>query len=337
MSQLPYSLGPAQPTPEQRLFLMNEDDWELFIEQCVVQLKNEDNYKQVYRLGGAGDKGRDVCGNTLDRPEEATWDLYQAKHYGDSLNPSNFGGELAKFIWCVYSDEYKVPRSYFICALKVGPKLYDLVMNPHDLKVWLLSEWNKGAFPYPFSAELREFIEAFNFEIIKIKPSSELLEIHSRSPNHWDLFGVLGPRDKNPEVPINHEEQEEIYLKELLKVYEEKEGHLLKFTTLSKAYQNHLTQQRRLFYSAEGLNRFSRDKLPGAFDELLEQVEVGVGNDLMYLHPTSFDKLHQVLKTASSLQVTSNPLHARLRAGDLQGSCHHLVNQQKIHWIDTDE
>ena len=36
MSQLPYNTGPAQPTPEQRLLLMNEDDWELFLEQCVV-------------------------------------------------------------------------------------------------------------------------------------------------------------------------------------------------------------------------------------------------------------------------------------------------------------
>ena len=46
------------------------------------------------------------CGNTLDRPEASTWGLYQAKHYGKSLSPSNFGGELAKFIWCVFKDEY---------------------------------------------------------------------------------------------------------------------------------------------------------------------------------------------------------------------------------------
>ena len=40
MSHLPYNTGPAQPPPKQRIFLMNEDDRELFIEQCVVQLKN---------------------------------------------------------------------------------------------------------------------------------------------------------------------------------------------------------------------------------------------------------------------------------------------------------
>jgi hypothetical protein len=336
MSQLPYNTGPAQPTPEQRLFLMNEDDWELFIEQCVVQLKNEKNYKQVHRLGGAGDKGRDVCGNTLDRPEAGTWDLYQAKHYGDSLSPSNFGGELAKFIWCVFKDEYKIPRNYFICALKVGPKLYDLVMKPADLKEWILTTWKKGEFSYAFSKELENFINVFDFEIIKIKPSNELLEIHARSPNHWSLFGVLGPREQNPEVPTTHEKKEEIYLKELLKVYKEVGGNLLELTTLSKPFNKHLMMQRRLFYSAEGLNRFSRDKLPGAFDELLVQVELGIGNELVYPHETGYEKIRSVLNVASSLQVTSNPLHARLQAGDLQGSCHHLVNQERIQWIDDE-
>lgn len=336
MNNLPYDSGPAQPTPEQRLFLMNEDDWELFIEQCVVQLKKENNYKHVHRLGGAGDKGRDVCGNTLDRPEAGTWDLYQAKHYGESLNPSNFGGELAKFIWCVFTGEYTVPRSYFICALKVGPKLYDYVMNPTDLKEWILTTWKKGDFSYSFSDKLESFIDAFNFEIIQIKPSNELLEIHARSPNHWGVFGVLAPREKNPEVPLVHEEQEEIYLKELLKVYKELGGNLLELTNLSKPYDKHLMLQRRLFYSAEGLNRFSRDKLPGAFDELLGQIELGIGNELLYPHETAYKRVHAVLNVASTLQVTSNPLHARLQAGDLQGACHHLVNQEKIQWIDDE-
>lgn len=336
MSNLPYSAGPAQPTPEQRLFLMNEDDWEVFIEQCVVQLKNEKNYKQVHRLGGAGDKGRDICGNTLDRPEAGTWDLYQAKHYGESLSPSNFGAELAKFIWCVFNDDYQVPRAYFICALKVGPKLYDLVMKSTDLKEWILIAWKKGDFSYPFSDELESFINVFDFGIIQIKPSNELLEIHSRSPNHWGLFGVLAHRDENPAVPLVHEEQEEIYLKELLKVYKEIGGNLLELSTLLKPHNQHLMLQRRLFFSAEGLNRFSRDKLPGAFDELLEQVELGIGNELFYTHDTGFKKIHSVLNVASTLQVTSNPLHMRLRAGDLQGSCHHLVNQGKIQWIDDE-
>ncbi len=102
-------------------------------------------------------------------------------------------------------------------------------------------------------------------------------------------------------------------------------------------YSNYrLNSLRRLFYSAEGLNRFSRDKLPGAFEELLEQVELGVGNELMYPHESGFKKVHSVLNVASILQVTSNPLHARLQAGDLQGSCHHLVNQEKIQWIDDE-
>lgn len=108
-------------------------------------------------------------------------------------------------------------------------------------------------------------------------------------------------REQNPEVPTAHEKKEEIYLKELLKVYKEVGGNLLELTTLSKTLNKHLMMQRRLFYSAEGLNRFSRDKLPGAFDELLVQVELGIGNELVYPHETGYEKIRSVINVASSL------------------------------------
>lgn len=39
----------------------------------------------MYRLSGAGDKEREACGNTLDRSEAGTWDLYQAKGIAKSI------------------------------------------------------------------------------------------------------------------------------------------------------------------------------------------------------------------------------------------------------------
>ncbi len=139
MNQPIFHPGPEQPSPEQRLLLLDDTKWESFIEQCARQLMTEGHYTQVIRMGGAGDKGRDVCGYSEQLPSEETWDLYQAKYYTDTLSPSSFAPELAKFLSCVFAKDYTRPRNYFICALKVGPALHDLVLNPEKFKAWTLS------------------------------------------------------------------------------------------------------------------------------------------------------------------------------------------------------
>lgn len=345
MTQHPYHPGPSQPTPEQRLLLMSAEDWELFIEDCAQQQKTEGFYIQIHRLGGAGDKGRDVCGYCQSLPTESTWDLYQAKHYDGALSPSEFLPELAKFLTNVFTKSYTQPRDYFICALRVGPKLFDLIMSPSELKKWTLYEWEKrggdfGTYKHPFSAELKLFLEQFPFNIIKIKTAKDLLEIHSRSPRHWEVFGILASRGFNPDVPDIPSLDEQNYIEALLKVYRETSGTPIPdVPTIPNNYQKHFKSQRKIFYSAEGLHRFSRDKLPGSFDDLLDQVETGISSDLNFPHPDGITRLRSVLTIANSLQVTSNPLHMRLQAGDLQGACHHLANNTRLSWIEenTDE
>lgn len=343
MSQLPYHPGPNQTTPEQRLFLMNDEEWEVFIEQCARQLKTEGMYVQVLRLGGAGDKGRDVCGYSQDSPTEDTWDLYQAKHYEGTLSPSAFAPELAKFLSNMFSGSYTRPRHYFICALRVGPMLHDLVMKPPEFKAWILSVWNEksgdfGTFKKTLSPELEAFVKNFPFEIIKVKTTADLLDIHERSDKHWERFGVLPARGPNPDMPDSPGDTEQKYVQALLEVYEEATKTAISdATVIPSSHKKHFKVQRQLFYSAEGLNRFSRDKIPGAFDDLVSQVKLGVGSDHAFPHPDGMSRLTKVLNTASTLQVTSNPLHTRLQAGDLQGACHHLANNEEISWIDKDE
>ena len=178
MRTLTYHPGPEQPTPEQRLLLMDDKSWEAFIEQCARQLKTEGLYTQVIHLGGAGDKGRDVCGYSAQLPTEGTWDLYQGKYYAGTLSPSDFAPELAKFLFCVFSNEYTRPRNYYICALKVGPRLHDYVLNPDTFKAWLLTEWkdkkgNFGTFKQPLTPELEAFVVSFPFCIIKVKTGDD--------------------------------------------------------------------------------------------------------------------------------------------------------------------
>jgi len=343
MSPSIYHPGPEQPTPEQRLLLLNDEKWEAFIEQCARQLKAEGEYVQVVRLGGAGDKGRDVCGYLQQLPTESTWDLYQGKYYTGTLAPSSFAPELAKFLWCIFTGAYTCPRNYYICALRVGPALHDYTLNPDRFKAWILAEWkdksgNFGTFKQAMTPELDAFVNSFPFDVIKVKTTADLLEVHSRSDKHWEMFGVLPARQPNPVVPENPEADEHQYVKALLDVYQEaSQAALSQPPEIPTKYKKHFKSQRMLFYSAEGLNRFSRDKLPGAFDELVNQVEVGIGSDLNYPHPDGLARLTKVLDTANGLQVTANPLNARLQAGDLGGACHHLANQGRAKWVDEDE
>lgn len=337
MNQPTFHPGPEQPSPEQRLLLLDDTKWESFIEQCARQLMAEGYYSQVIRMGGAGDKGRDVCGYS-GPPIEDTWDLYQAKYYADALSPSSFAPELAKFLSCVFAKDYTRPRNYFICALKVGPTLHDLVLNPEKFKAWTLDQCKKGNFG-AVTPELETFISDFPFGIFRVKTSADLLEIHSRcSDKHWEVFGVLAQRGPNPDMPVTPDTDEHRYVRALLDVYQEASSHsIAEPASIPAKYKDHFKAQRMLFYSAEGLNRFSRDKLPGAFDQLVNDVAVGIGSDLAYPHSDGLARLTKVLDAADSLHVTANPLNARLQAGDLKGACHHLANQGRATWVDNDE
>lgn len=339
-----YHSGPASPTPQQRLLLMDDVQWEAFIERCARQLEKEGEYSQVIRLGGANDKGRDVCGYRSFPPSEDSWDLYQAKYYGSTLTPSEIIGEVAKFLSHVLDGAYSRPRRYYLCALKVGATLQDYLLNPDGMREWVMGEWERkngdfGPFKRPWDVAIQTFLMEFPFEIFSRRTPDELLEIHARNVSeHWEHFGVLHTREPNPETPATPDPMEERYLQALLGVYRERTGlTIATIESIPKAYLRHFAAQRRLFYSAEGLNRFSRDKLPGAFDALLGDVEVGVAGVAYAPHDGSWARLTQTLLTANSLQINNNPLHYRLQAGDLQGSCHHLVNLGRLDWADTDE
>ncbi|NNM43755.1 MAG: hypothetical protein HKM07_05380 [Chlamydiae bacterium] len=336
--------GPPQPTPEQRLLLMNDVEWEAFIETCVRQLQTEGEYTQVIRLGGAGDKGRDVCGYRQCHAIEGTWDLYQAKYSANnSLSPSKFASELAKFLSNVHEGEYTCPHAYYICALKFTPKLHDLVMNVNKMGDWILELWKKNegkfdSFSKKLNSKLEKFVEKFDYKIIKIKTAATLLEIHNRSNKHWERFGVLEQRGTNPEMSVIPTYEEQVYIAALLKVYAETSEIQIKTPNeIPNQLAKHFIAQRQLFYCAEGLNRFSRDKLPGAFNELLSQVDIGIASVVNTPQPNGMTRLKETLTLANTLQVTSNPLASRLQAGDLQGTCHHLANQQRITWVNENE
>jgi len=337
--------GPSPVTAEQRIVLMTDVQWESFILECCEQLTVENLYVQVKRLGGPGDKGRDVAGYMQFPPVVGEWDLYQAKAYSEPLTPDNLLADLAKFLFNVFSETYPLPRTYFICGKKdVGTKLFTLLEKPEELRNWVLDKWKEktgkfGSFTQPLSPELQEFVTAFDFTIIKEIRVADLLEIHARGPKHWPAFGVLPLRGPDPTAPSEPTLDEQTYVGEILRAYSDAEGCTIAVPgDVPSKHKRHFEGCRNQFYFAEGLSRFSRDYVPNAFDNLLGEVRVGISpvvDDIS--HQNGLKRLIETIKYAPSLSATNNPLKDRIRALDLQGACHHLANRGEVTWVYNDE
>ena len=134
---------------------------------------------------------------------------------------------------------------------------------------------------------------------------------------------------------------ESVYLKKLFDVYGEKIGkavggrtHLEDHTYLIA----HFDRQRVLFYNAEALRNFARDRTPlGTFDSLKEDVFHGVMDPCEGAHSSGISRLRTTLTTAGAVDVSGNALVTVTRVADKQGVCHHLANEDRLTWVKAND
>jgi hypothetical protein len=332
--------------PSAQVLHFSPDGWELFIEAaCVLRPLSGDGgkYQFVKKMGGAGDGGRDIEARFTTDLLPQKWDLYQAKHYGSGLTPSEMFPEFAKFFLHLKAKTYPPPRFYYLCAPKgVGNDLHDLLAKPAEFKKRFIEAWANGKTGLKgrtaeLSSDLLELIQNFDFSTIKECQLRDLLEWHSLDrKSHFELFGVEAERGDDPGAPALPSAREHVYVEELIRVYAEHTGRSFSVEELmSSGFSEHFHDQRALFYCAEGLKIFSRD-LYGEeeFYRLLEMVLTGVRPCINSVkHSNGLDRLESAIDKVSVLKVNDSTLAPRLRPGDLPGSCHHLVNLKKIKWV----
>lgn len=329
--------------PASLVILFNDKQWESFIEDCCrVDMGIGKKYSFVQMLGGAGDAGRDVEARYQPELKANEWDLYQGKHLTQSVGESTLYPELAKVIHHISIGTYPEPKNYYICAPKnTAPRLHDLLAKPQELKKEFISAWEndkKGIkkSDFPFTDKAKLIANSFDYKKIKEFPVKDLITLHAKdSIAHEKLFGISAVRTDNPDIPDIPETLEQVYLNELIKVYSEHGNQVFDIKTVldSENYKEHLIGCRTEFYSAEGLKRFSRDIYPLEFEKLLCSVHQGIKRTLANPNcSSSFERLETTLEKAATLQITDNPLSKRLLPADLPGTCHHLVNEEKIKW-----
>ena len=128
----PYSGDGTLHAALARLREMTSDEWENTTLAYADALRNKEKYSHVFKLGGVGDKGRDVvalyAGETHLKMNK--WDCYQCKHYKDPLSLSGVRSELEKFLFSVFTNEYPLPKKYFLVApCGLGPSLKDCILQ----------------------------------------------------------------------------------------------------------------------------------------------------------------------------------------------------------------
>lgn len=323
----------------------SDDEWEQFVREWAEGLRGK--YKEVRRASGAGDKGRDVIGYVKSINAGGEWDNYQCKHYDHALYPSDLWKELAKLCYYTFLKKYSIPRAYYFVAPRgVGPEALRLLEHPEELRTGLIAKWDEGELlklgkkDIALVGELREYVEGFDFSIIRDLPPSRVIDEHRHTRHHAARFGgglVRLPPDK-VHVPPDIAKEEARFVEQLIEAYGDYLSKALAGVEELKDYptlKNHFDRQRKHFYLAELLRNFTRDNIPEeeCFERLQDAIYDGVIDTAEGDHAHGFDRVRQTIAVARTLQIDSHPLKECLEVYHRSGICHQLANKDRLTWV----
>ena len=335
-----------------RLGLMSADEWEQFTEEWVTYLKHMGEYTRVRRSGGSGDRGLDVVAFTSEQGFDTAWDSYQCKHYADVLGPDDVCVEAAKIIYHSFNrappfnQGSRVPRRHvFVSPRGSGTKAGRWLMDREEFRRELKERWHKCAPKVDgkqvlLQGGLLEYVDGFDFGIFDDRSGVELVEQHAETPFHAARFGGgLPPREKVSAPPVAPTERESVYLSKLLDAYEDHLGSAV--TTEADldsdpAMRGHYNRQRVLFYNAEALRNFARDRTPeGTFDSFQHDVYHGVVDVYEADYDSGLARVQATVGRAAMIDVSGNALVGVAHVTDKQGVCHQLANDDVLTWVSS--
>lgn len=341
------------PIPPVRLLqVLSSDEWEAFTEEWLSYHKAQGSYHLIRRYTGPGDLGLDVVAFTSAEGFAKPWDSYQCKHYDHALEPNDVYGEIAKIIYHSFkqtppfNQACPVPRRHvFVSPEGVGITVGRWLKDPDRFKEQVRKKWEIHCVPKigkgikaPLQDDLLKYFDSFDFSIFEDKTGVELIVEHAQTIFHAARFGGgLPPRDMTPVPPSEPTEAESLYLRKLLDAYGDHLGK--EVTTKSKlgahpTLDEHYSRQRVLFYSAESLRNFARDRTPPrTFDALQDDVYHGVIDVCEATHADALERLRSTISMAGSVDVGGNALVSVTRVADKQGICHQLANDDRLTWM----
>lgn len=345
ISALEALQGPVV-SPLNRVELMSADEYEGFILEWIYGYLG-DKYVKTRSFAGAGDKGRDVVGYYDDQKI----DIYQCKHYDSKIAPTTLYSELAKLCYYTLEKQYAIPENYYIVAPKgCGSTVLDMIDNPETINQKLIDNWESycskkitGTAEIVLDERMLNYVKSFNFAIVKDIAPHELIDQHKMTEYYVLRFGggIKKYRELIPAPDNTIQPREQNYTKLLFEVYEQelsvKIGSVEDLKNQDK-YFSHFNSQRNSFYSAESLEKFSRDNFPESapapFEELLDDA-FSVADTTLELNvaESGYRRILLVSQEIKRQTFASNPLSLEIKPLDKDGLCNHLANENRINWI----
>lgn len=338
----------AYISPIDRLKLISADDWEKLTEEWVDLKK--DLYLKSERPAGAGDMGIDIVAYITDPksdPKNYEWDCYQCKQYNHPLSPSNIWVEFGKIIYYTFKAKYPIPKKYYLIATQgIGTKLNKLLQDTSKLKDELKENWDKyckkkitATKVINLEDDLLDYFESFDFSIFDSIAPKDIIKEYKKHEKYFIRFGgSLPPR---PTVSIPSKIENLRYIDQLVKSYNSNStNEILNVDDISSAsHKGHFEDARKSFYKAEELRMLNRDSLlfDGIFENLKENIYDGVSSISRKEFEDGYKKVLAVESQAVQIPIESNPLKDVCQTIDKKGLCHHLVNDEKLTWVEDDE
>lgn len=321
------------------------DDWEAFILEYAQGLKIVEKYDDVIKMGGSSDGGRDVVAFCSAARYEGKWDNYQCKSYKKGLTHPQVLQEIGKIIYHVSKKEFSMPRAiYFVARNDLTRTARDFLDKPSTLRQSLIDNWGQHIADeivegktIKLEGDLLALLKSGDLPKCGYKTKDHVIDVHKTTAYFANRFvgGALPDYIKIP-IPSDPTEQETQYIRQALDAYEDRESK--KFKAVADLaghadHQDHLYDQRELFYEAESFQRDYIEKSPsGAVEEIRGQVLSGVKPiENSKNHKDSLDRLDAVIAHAGTLNVTGL-LSSKARIQVRQGFCHHLANENLLRW-----
>lgn len=302
---------------------------------------------EVQQRGSAGDKGRDIVAwldpsSAIPRRSR----LYQCKHYAARLSRDAAAREIGKVLYYTHRGDYPRPEQYhFVTHRGVANPLQDLLDEPEKLRGFVIDTCGKNCATtitqtktVKLNGPLLVHAQTFDFSIFRAKQPIDLLDEHRQTPYHLPVFGApLVDREPPPTPPSNVAASESNYVHQLFEVIA---AHLC-VPIASPEDFSHATDMRKLFersrimfYSAEGLKELARDHMADAayFETLLDAFSEGLYHAYTDTTKTGLQRLQHTVLNAQSLQLGGHVLEPHTTPSDREGICHHLANEDRLHW-----
>jgi hypothetical protein len=331
------------PIPPVRLLqVMSPEEWESFTSECLSYHKVQGTYHSIRKYSGAGDLGLDVVAFTTANGFAEPWDSYQCKHYDHPLTPLDVLAEVAKVIYHSFlqtppfNQVCRVPRAHFFVAPHgVGITVGRWLKDPARFKEDVRQRWNDDCAPKIgknvqalLTGALLAYFNVFDFSIFADRSGPELIEDHSKTIFYASRFGGGFPLREEPARPPHEPTNaESLYLRKLLNAYASHLGHAVHSAGDLGSLEDHYNRQRVLFYSAESLRNFARDRTPPrTFVDTCESP-----------HADGLGRLRATLQVAAAVDASGNALSSVTRVADKQGICHQLANDDRLTWINDND